>query len=306
MSGGPAWGGVEAGGTKVVCAVGTGPRDVRAVTVIATTTPEQTLGRVVDFFRWHRDRGQRIDAVGVASFGPLDLHPASPRYGCITSTTKPGWAGTDLLGYLTGRLDLPVVLDTDVNGAAYGEHRWGATRALDTSVYLTVGTGIGGGVIVDGRALRGLLHPEMGHLHVQRHLDDRFVGRCPFHGDCLEGLASGPAIAERTGRPPNDLGDQQDPAVRIEAWYLAQLVTTVTYVLSPQRIVLGGGVLKLPGLLTAVRHAIRTRLGGALPAPELGERITDYLVPPALGDRAGVLGALALAERVSGGGPRAP
>lgn len=294
MTRSPVRGGVEAGGTKVVCAVGTGPDDVHDRTVIATTTPAETLGRVVDFFTG--PASAPIDALGVASFGPLDLTPSSPRYGHITSTTKLGWGGTDLVGYLTRHLDVPVTLDTDVNGAAYGEYRWGAARGLDSCVYVTVGTGIGGGVVLRGQPLRSLQHPEMGHLHVQRHPRDGFAGTCPFHGDCLEGLASGPAIAARTGRPPGDLGPHLPVTVEVEAWYLAQLVTTVIYALSPQRIILGGGVLNLPGLLDAVRKATRERLAGALDAPEFGDRITDYLVPPVLGENAGVLGALALAD----------
>jgi fructokinase len=251
---------------------------------------------VADFFTGQQRSGLRIEALGIASFGPLDLRPGSARYGHITTTPKPGWAGTDLVGTVRRRLDVPVVLDTDVNGAAFGEFRWGAGRGLHSSAYLTVGTGIGGGAVIGGRALRGLLHPEMGHLHVQRHPDDTYKGACPFHDDCVEGLASGPAIAQRAGRPPADLGDRHDEMVRIEAWYLAQLVTAVTYLLSPQRIMLGGGVLHLPGLLEAVRDGTVERLNGALDAAAVVDGIRQYLVPPALGRWSGVLGALAMAE----------
>jgi fructokinase len=298
-------GGIEAGGTKFVCAVGTGPDDIRARTVIPTTHPAQTLGRVVDFFGEQSHLGLGIDALGIASFGPLDLNPDSPRYGRITTTPKPGWAGTDLIGFLRGRLDVPVALDTDVNGAAYGEYRWGAGRGLQTSVYLTVGTGVGGGVVIGGRPLRGLVHPEMGHLHVQRHPDDDFAGCCPFHSDCIEGLAAGPAIERRTGRAATDLGDLRDRVIGLEAWYLAQLVTAVTYLLTPQRVVLGGGVLHLPGLLDAVRSSTAERLRGAIDSPAMADGLRGYLVPPGLGGSSGVLGALAMAElALTGGDPR--
>lgn len=293
--------GIEAGGTKFVCAVGTGPEDVRRSTVIPTTTPAETLDRVVTFFREQQAAGLDISAMGIASFGPLDLTPTSPRYGHITTTPKPRWAGTDLVGSIRRAIDVPIVLDTDVNGAAYGEFRWGAGRGLASSAYLTVGTGVGGGAVIDGRPLRGLLHPEMGHLTVQRHPDDEFAGSCPFHGDCLEGLASGPAIQRRTDRPANDLGPERDRIVALEAWYIAQLVAAVTYLLTPQRVVLGGGVLNLPGLIEAVRASTVARLAGALDGVA-ADGMRPYLVPPALGPLSGVLGALALAELA--GAPR--
>ncbi len=292
-------GGIEAGGTKFVCAVGTGPDDLRDRRVIPTTTPAETLGLVVEFFEEQRKNGLTIESLGIASFGPLDLSPDSSTYGRITTTPKPGWAGTDLVAAMSGRLGVPVALDTDVNGAAYGEYRWGAGQRLHSSTYLTVGTGVGGGVVVGGRPLRGLLHPEMGHLHVRRHPDDEFPGSCPFHGDCLEGLASGPAIKARFGRSAEDLGSYRDQMVEIEAWYLAQLVTTVVYLLSPQRIILGGGVLHVDGLLDAVRSSTLVRLAGALDGTAVADGIEHFLVPPALGSSSGVLGALALAELAS-------
>jgi fructokinase len=297
MTEGPAavLGGIEAGGTKFVCAVGTGPDDIRARTVVPTTHRTETLDRVIGFFARQRAT-LAIDALGIASFGPLDLTPTSPGYGRITTTPKAGWAGTDLLGFFRARLGVPVALDTDVNGAAYGEHRWGAGRGLHSIAYLTVGTGIGGGVVIGGRPLRGLLHPEMGHLHVQRHPQDDFDGCCPFHGDCIEGLASGPAIERRTGRRPSDLDTLRDGVVALEAWYLAQLVTAVTYLLTPQRVILGGGVMNLPGLLDAVRARTVERLGGAIDAAVLGDGLRRYVVEPALTNSSGVLGALALAE----------
>lgn len=285
--------GVEAGGTKFVCAIGTGPDDLLDSAVVPTTSPEETLDRVRAFLHEPRD-GVRVGRVGIASFGPLDLRPGSPRYGRITTTPKPGWAGTDLLGTVGGWVDGPVVLDTDVNGAAVGEHRWGAARGVASSAYLTVGTGIGGGAVVGGRVLGGQVHPEMGHLHVQRHPDDDFVGSCPFHGDCLEGMASGPAVRARVGRPAHDLGEHLAATVALEAYYLAQLVATVALVLSPERVVLGGGVLGMPGLLPAVRVALLDRLAGALDGTPLAEDVSSWLVAPRLGSMSGVLGAIAL------------
>ena len=232
----------------------------------------------------------------MASFGPLDLTASSATFGHITTTTKPGWAGTDLVGMLREGLDVPIVLDTDVNGAAYGEHRWGAGRGDDTVAYVTVGTGIGGGAIVHGLPLHGLLHPEMGHLHVQRHPADDFAGSCPFHGDCLEGLASGPAIERRAGRAAADLGPVHQDMVLIEAHYLAQLMTSLIYMLMPHRIVVGGGVLNLAGLIEAVRAATTARLGKALDAVPATGRMDEYIVSPGLGALSGVLGALGLAE----------
>jgi fructokinase len=271
--------GLEAGGTKFICAIGTGPDDVQARTVIPTTTPEETLTRVAEFFADRRREGLEFDALGVASFGPLDLAPDSPTYGYITTTPKPGWTSTDLLGPLRRRLEVPIALETDVNGAAYGEFRWGAGRELHSSAYLTVGTGIGGGAVIRGEPLHGLGHPEMGHLHVERHPSDDFVGSCPFHGDCLEGLASGPAIQARSGRPPEDLGPDRQAAIDLEAWYLGQLVSTVIYMLSPQLIVLGGGVLQLDGLMNAVRASVLDRLGGALDGIDLVGRMDQCSAP---------------------------
>ena len=293
------FGGVEAGGTKIVCAVGTGPDAVLDRIVIPTTTPDETLGRVAGYFAAHRDAGRPIAALGIASFGPLDLAPASASYGRITTTPKPGWAGTDLVGFLGRRLDVPIALDTDVNGAAYGEYRWGAGRGLESLGYVTVGTGIGGGVIVGGEPLHGMLHPEMGHLHVRRHPADQFAGSCPFHGDCLEGLASGPAIERRLGRPATALGPDLARAVELEAYYLGQLMTSIIYLLMPHRIVVGGGVLNLDGLLPAVRRATGLRLGEALDGTGVRSRLDDYIVAPGLGEMSGVLGALGLAERLS-------
>jgi fructokinase len=290
--------GIEAGGTKFVCAVGTGPEDLRAIVTFPTTTPDETLARAAAFVREQEEHaGTAVRAVGVACFGPLGLRRGSPAYGHITSTPKNGWRHTDVVGTLGAALGVPVGFDTDVNGAALAEHTWGAGRDRDPVVYVTVGTGIGGGALVNGRVVHGLLHPEMGHGPVRRHPEDRYPGGCAYHADCLEGLAAGPAIEARWQRPASDLGAVRAPAVAMEAWYLAQLATTVTCVLSPERIVLGGGVMKLAGLLDALRAQTVDRLAGYLEAPAITAHIDEYLVPPGLGDRAGVLGGIALAVR---------
>lgn len=290
------WGGVEAGGSKFVCAVGSGPDDIRTETRFATTDPEATLGRAIAFFRSAgREHGQ-LGGLGIASFGPVDLDPASPAWGHVTSTPKPGWANTDVAGVLGRALGVPVAFDTDVNGAALGEQRWGAARGLETFVYVTVGTGIGGGGLVAGELMHGLLHPEMGHMLLPRHPDDTFAGTCPFHGDCLEGLAAGPALEARWGAPGETLPEDH-PAWAIEAHYLAGLAANLTLVLSPQRLIMGGGVLRRRSLLDGVRRGLLARLAGYLEVPPILEQIDRYLVPPELGDRAGVLGAIALAQR---------
>ncbi|ARA94375.1 fructokinase [Rhodothermaceae bacterium RA] len=293
------FGGIEAGGTKFVCAVGTGPDDLRALTSFPTTTPGETLERAIAFFR---DQETPPEAVGIGSFGPVDPDPASPRYGTITTTPKPGWANTDFAGTIRRALEVPVAFDTDVNAAALGEHRWGAAQGLDTVLYLTVGTGVGGGGLVGGRRLHGLIHPEMGHVFVPRHPDDPFGGTCPFHGVCLEGMASGPAIEARWGQPGRELPPDH-PAWDIEAHYLAYAVVNFIVTLSPQRVILGGGVMHQTHLFGSIRTRVQQILNGYVQAPALLDEIDAYIVPPGLGDRAGVLGALALAqEAVEQGG----
>jgi fructokinase len=287
-------GGLEAGGTKFVCAIGTGPDDVRAEIRLATTTPEQTLRTAIAFFAGQAARTP-IRALGIASFGPLDLDPRSATFGSITTTPKPGWRHVDLLTPMRRALGIPVVVDTDVNGAALAEHRWGSGRGVGTLVYVTVGTGIGGGALVDGRPVHGLVHPEMGHLRVSHdRARDPFDGTCPHHGDCWEGLASAPALAARWGRTPETLPDDH-PAWDLEAHYLALGLASVVFVLSPERIILGGGVMTRARLFPAIRGELARLIGGYLSTPALDERIETYVVPPELGDRAGVLGAFALA-----------
>ena len=290
------YGGIEAGGTKFVCAVGTPPDDMRAEAQFPTTTPEETIGRAIGFFS---AQPEVPAAIGIASFGPVDPEPASPTYGFITTTPKPGWAQTDFAGAVRRASGLPVGFDTDVNGAALGEHRWGAAQGLDTFVYLTIGTGIGGGGMVRGKVMHGLVHPEMGHIRLPHDVEaDPFPGICPYHGDCLEGLACGPALEARWGQPAETLPPDH-PAWPLQARYLALALVNLICTLSPQRIIMGGGVMKQRQLFPLVRAEVQALLNGYVQAPEILEEIDRYIVPPALGDRAGVLGAIALAERAA-------
>ena len=281
------YGGVEAGGTKWVCGIGTGPDDLHALETFPTTTPAETLARATAFF----DQNGGVSAIGVGSFGPIDL-----RAGRITTTPKPGWAETDVVAVLQGALGVPVAFDTDVNAAALGEGRWGAAMGLDTFCYFTVGTGIGGGVMAGGRLVHGLIHPEVGHMLIPHdRTRDPFAGSCPFHGDCFEGLAAGSSIERRWGKPGEQLGDRSE-VWELEAEYLALGVVNVICIASPQRVILGGGVMKQPSLLPLVRARVRELVAGYIVAPELAEGLDEYIVGPALGDRAGVLGAIELAR----------
>jgi fructokinase len=277
------YGGIETGGSKTSVAIGTGPDDLPAMETFPTTTPDETIGRAVAFL----ERGEPVAAVGIGSFGPLDVRTASATWGHVTTTPKPGWANADLAGELERRLGVPIAFDTDVNAAALGEHRWGAAQDVDTFCYITVGTGIGGGVMVDGTLVHGLLHPEFGHLRIPHDADaDPFPGSCPYHGDCWEGLASGSALAARWGAPAEEICDPA--AWALEARYLALGLVAVISVLSPECIIMGGGVSLAPGLLALVRQDVDELLNGYLDAPPITR--------PALGARAGVLGAIALAE----------
>jgi fructokinase len=297
MTSPPLFGAIEAGGTKFVCLVGSGLEDMRAETRFPTTTPDATIRHAVEFLRAEQGRQGPLAAVGIASFGPVDLQPRSPTYGFITSTPKPGWANVDIVGAARAGLEVPVGFDTDVNAAGLAEWRWGAARGLDSVLYLTVGTGIGGGGLMDGRLLHGLVHPEMGHIRIPHDLNaDPFPGACPFHGDCLEGLASGPAMRARWQQAAEDLPDDH-AAWPLEARYLALAVVNFVCTLSPQRIVLGGGVMSHPPLLGLIRAQVVDLLNNYVRAPQLIEQIDEYIVTPALGGRAGVLGGLALAER---------
>lgn len=288
--------GIETGGTKVLCAVADSrdPGIIVDQARIETTTPARTLSAVRSFLEPYTD-GHRFDAVGIASFGPVELNTASPQFGWITSTPKSGWQDTDLIAGLDLPSGTPVRLVTDVMGAALGEHRFGAGRGVADIAYATVGTGIGAGVVVDGAPLTWHSHSEVGHLIVRRHPKDSFEGTCPFHGDCLEGLASGPSVAARWGRSGAHLGALSEDAIELSSYYIAQLLATITYAVAPERIVLGGGVLKIPGLMDDVRKQLALLVGGALGSHALTDPGSKYVVRPALGDESGIRGALCLA-----------
>ncbi|HLJ45589.1 MAG TPA: ROK family protein [Bryobacteraceae bacterium] len=277
------FGAIEAGGTKFVCGMGTGPDDLDTIQ-IPTTLPEETTAAVIAYFR-----GAALGALGIGSFGPIDLHPDSPSYGHITSTPKVAWRNYNLLGAIKTALRAPVGFDTDVNAAALGEARWGAAQGLTDFIYLTVGTGVGGGGVVNGKALHGTLHPEMGHIRIPHDRTcDPFAGACPYHGDCLEGLACGPAIEARWGLRAEQLPEDH-PAWTLEAHYLALALATWACTLSPQRIILGGGVMQQGHLLGMIRRELAQLLNGYIDSPDV--------VAAQLGSRAGILGALALAEQ---------
>lgn len=294
-------GGIEAGGTKFVCAVGTSPDDVRAETRFPTTTPEETIGRAVAFFHEQEAKYGRPAAIGIASFGPLDPNPASPTFGYITSTPKPHWANANLAGAIRAALDVPVGFDTDVNIAGLGEWRWGAAQGLSSFIYLTIGTGIGGGVLIDGKPVHGLLHPELGHIPLPHDWTaDPYKGRCPYHGDCLEGMAAGPAIGESWGRAAVELPPDH-PAWELEAHYLARALQAFILTISPERIILGGGVMEQPQLFPMVRRKVVNYLNGYVQSPSILRDIDSYIVPPGLSNRAGVLGAFVQAQQVAAG-----
>jgi fructokinase len=289
----PLYGGIEGGGTKFNCAVGSGPDHIVTEARFPTTTPAETLKRVIDFFTPFADQ---LDGIGLGSFGPFDVDPASPTYGFITSTPKPHWANTDILGMLRGNLPVPFAIDLDVAAAGLGEATWGASRGDRCSLYLTVGTGIGGGFIIDGKPHRGLTSLEMGHIRLARDPQrDPFAGTCPYHGDCFEGLAAGPAVEARFGRRGETLPDDH-PFWQLEADYIAQALVNYILILSPQRIIIGGGVMQKDFMFPSVRRQVQALLNRYVVHEMILERIDEYILPPALGGRAGVLGAIALAR----------
>jgi fructokinase len=278
-----------------VCGVGTGPDDLQ-LTTVPTTSPQTTIDQIIAFFR--DQAGRELSAVGVGAFGPVDLHPESPTFGFITSTPKVGWQQYDLAWTLYRALQVPIGFDTDVNAAAAGEARWGAGRGLPNFLYLTVGTGIGGGALVNGEVIHGLLHPEMGHIRIPHDLGaDPFPGSCPYHKDCLEGLASGPAMQARWGKRAQEL-PADHPAWALEAHYLALGLATWVCTVSPERILLGGGVMQQASLFPMIRQELLRLLNGYIDAKPLLNEIDSYVAPPELGTRAGVLGAMVLAEHI--------
>lgn len=288
----PLYGGIEAGGTKFVCAVGTGPDDIRAETRFPTSTPDEAITKAIDFFK---SQPEPVDSIGIATFGPVDPDPESPTFGYITTTPKPHWADTNFVGTIKESIDVPIGFDTDVNGAALGEQRWGAAQGLHTFVYITVGTGVGGGAMVNGRLAHGMMHPEMGHMLVPHRADDPYKGMCPFHGDCWEGLTAGGALWGRWETDPTTLAADH-PAWELEAHYLALGLVNIVTIFSPQRVIMGGGVMDQAQLFPLIQSKLGEQLNGYIKTEQIMQGLDEFVVPPGLGNRAGVLGAIALAQ----------
>jgi fructokinase len=294
------YGAIEAGGTKFVCMVASGPGDIQAEIRFPTSKPDETLAKAIQFFKEQSlSLDNPIHAIGIACFGPIDLNHNSPTYGYITSTPKPYWANTPVVSMLQDSLQIPVAFDTDVNVAAVGEGTWGAAQGLTDFSYLTIGTGIGGGVISGGIPVHGLVHEEVGHIQIPHDkVRDPFVGGCPYHKDCFEGLASGPAIEKRWGQPAYTLPDDH-PAWELEANYIASALHTLVCITSPQRIILGGGVMQQAQLFPIIRHKMIRMLNGYVRSPAILDQIDDYIIPPGLGNRSGGLGAIAIARQIA-------
>lgn len=281
-------GGIEAGGTKMVCAVGDEKGELFERVTIPTRQPEETFEEMIRYFS-----DKQIEALGIGCFGPVDLNRSSATYGFITSTPKPGWKNTDIVGRFQKALSVPVGFDTDVNGAILGEVMLGAAKGCENAIYITVGTGIGVGVYVNGGLLHGLVHPEGGHILLAKHPKDTYSGKCPYHGCCFEGLASGPAIEERWGKKAEMLADEMN-VWELESYYIAQAITNYILTYSPQKIILWGGVMHQNQLFEQIRAKVPELLSGYIQHPAVTEKIADYIVPPALGDNPGILGAIQL------------
>ncbi|TNF66633.1 MAG: ROK family protein [Gammaproteobacteria bacterium] len=288
--------GIEAGGTKFICAVGDSEGKIFKKIRIDTTTPEETISEVVTFFKSQNNQ-YPIKAIGCGAFGPIDPNKKSTTYGCITSTPKPNWQNFNIVDALSESLQLPVGFDTDVNAAALGEYYWGSARGLSDFIYLTVGTGIGGGAMINGKLLHGAMHAEMGHILIpQDKAKDPFDGICPYHNNCLEGLASGPALKSRWQVDSALKLANDHPAWETEAEYLAIALCNYIMTLSPQRIILGGGVMKQRHLFPLIRQKVKQKLNGYI-VNEMVNHLDESIVPVSLGDNTGVMGALALAKR---------
>ncbi|MGF1454114.1 MAG: ROK family protein [Alphaproteobacteria bacterium] len=299
------FGAIEAGGTKMVCAVGGETGGALSRTVLPTTLPEATFAAIRAFFAQACERFGPLSAIGVASFGPVEIDPGSPAYGRILDTPKAGWTGADYRDALQA-FPVPVAVTTDVNGAGLGEWSVAGDPVPRVLAYVTVGTGIGAGVISRGAPLSGIGHYELGHIYPPHDpMVDPYAGRCPFHGNCLEGLASGPAIAERWGADLSVLGPDH-PALTLEATYLAHLAVTLILAHRPARIVFGGGVMKAPGLLQALRRRTAKLLSGYIDMGKTEESLDHAIMPPKLGDDAGIIGALTLARSIIQDGLREP
>ncbi len=281
------FGALEAGGTKMVCAVGTKEGEILERVSFPTESPKETMPKLLEYFR-----DKEVQALGIGCFGPIDLNRQSESYGRILETPKLAWRNYDICGYFRNGLQVPVGFDTDVNGSMLGECTWGCARGLDTAIYITVGTGVGVGVLAGGKLLHGMQHPEGGHMLTPAREDDPYKGKCPYHGHCLEGLAAGPAIEERWGAKAKDLARRPE-VWELEAHYLAYAITNYIMVLSPQKIILGGGVMHQGQLFFLVRAKVKDMIGGYLKTRGL-EDMDSYIVPASLEDNQGILGALKL------------
>jgi len=292
--------GVEAGGTKFNCIVANDPQNILTEIRIPTTTPQETLPKVIQFFKQVEEEHHiHLASAGLGFFGPICLDPRLPEYGSITSTPKVIWRNTPILSYFAEQLGIPTAFDTDVAAAALGEGLWGNAQGCRNFIYMTIGTGVGGGIISNGKPLHGMMHPEVGHMYIPHNLErDPFKGNCPSHLDCLEGLASGPAVQARWGQPTESLPPDHE-AWQLEADYIAYAVTNLIMSLSPERFILGGGVMKIPGLIEAVREKTLDFLKGYVQSKAILENISTFIQAPGLGDHAGVLGAIALAKTLA-------
>ena len=279
---------IEAGGTKFICGIGNEKGEIFEKISIPTTVPEETMKKVIEYFK-----EKEFEAMGIGSFGPIDPVKSSETYGCISKTPKPHWSDYNIVGELKKNFNVPMEFDTDVNGAALGESLWGAGKGLNNVMYITVGTGIGAGAVVNGKMLQGLTHPEMGHISIKRNENDKYKGKCPFHSDCLEGLASGPAIEERWGEKGYNLEDKNE-VWELEAYYLAQALVNYILILSPERIIMGGGVMKQKHMFPLIRKNVKEFLNGYVHKKEILEDIDNYIVYPGLEENSGLIGSLAL------------
>lgn len=283
---------IEAGGTKFNCAIVTPSREIVAEVRIPTTTPEETLGIAAQFFEEQRTNGYHFERMGIASFGPLDLNPSSSTFGYITKTPKPYWSDTNLAGFFTQQLGCDVVIDTDVNGAALGEYRWGAAQGCNVAVYVTIGTGVGGGIVINGKPLHGLVHPEVGHMLVEPPAG--IQGACPFHGNCVEGLASGTSLGKIWSQP-SDTFESSHPAWEGLVEVLGKMCHNLMVTVSAEKIILGGGVMQTEGLIERVVASAEQTLNDYIVMPD-GVSLKDVIKAPGLGTRSGMFGALALLD----------
>jgi fructokinase len=290
------YGGIEAGGTKFVCAIGSGPEDLQNEVRFETTSPQETINRTLEYFK-EQYLKQKLLAIGIGSFGPIELNRESSNYGFVKSTPKPGWSNINICGLIEEELKIPIGFNTDVNAAALGEYEWGAGRGLNNFIYLTIGTGIGGGVMINGRLLHGLQHPEMGHIFIPQDIkSDPYEGNCPFHKNCFEGLASGPAMKNRWGKSPEDLNEDHK-AWDLEVQYISLALTNYICTLTPERIIIGGGIMEQKKLLPLIHTTVKKMLNNYIQLEEITDNIEKYIVLPSLGNKAGILGAIALAKK---------